>query len=394
MDNLETAANMVYGGITRSKLEIAHAKTFLYLYGKTLTAEIDEDWSSYGITIGLAKSTLNVWCMYKTNEEPRKLDGTPVPLPPEHYAALALNILSVYRMVRIQNQEYKTNTMVRINNQIKGSGSDSLAITEAHSTYGSWTSDPTLNKLVAGIDMFFMRFREHPLSYLRIATIGSRYRDCAALMSYAYLMQVLGTKALAYVADWVFVEVIADDIVQMMKEDEELDLPFSYFPYQVDMGMVQKSAFSTSANPHFFFFAHVIGTLHFSERSKNALLTIETGRDEILYNAIIVAFVHARNRQLTKAFTESGEEVIVEDVSNQDEEYQVQQLGGRDRQPIPDEILNSESATAWFVYLSSINGVLPPRIHAYFKSCMLKIKEFREGTIAEYLKQDPIHSDI
>lgn len=67
---------------------------------------------------------------------------------------------------------------------------------------------------------------------MRVGTTGSRFRDCAGLMSYGYLLALLNMGNVSSLLEWVFVETIAKDINRMMQEDEKLDTQFSYFPYQ------------------------------------------------------------------------------------------------------------------------------------------------------------------
>lgn len=39
---------------------------------------------------------------------------------------------------------------------------------------------------------------------MRIGTTGSRYKDCAGLLLYGYMMQLLGMEELIELMDWVY----------------------------------------------------------------------------------------------------------------------------------------------------------------------------------------------
>ncbi|AOX47519.1 nucleoprotein [Orgi virus] len=381
-NSLQESAELVYQGILNNSIDLDYAKTFLYYFGLTMTDRLTEDWTSYGVKIGAIHEEVNAWCMYSRSTTVTKKDGVSAPVRPELYPKIALVLLSIYRFIRIANQEYRSNMIQRMNAQIESGTSSALAISETLAVYTSWQGDRIFNKLVAGIDMFLMRFPQHQWGHLRLGTIGSRFRDCAALLSYGYLMKQLGTSKSIEILDWVFVESIGDDIDQMMKKEEELDQPYSYFPYQVDMGLVHKSAFSTVANPHFYFFAHAIGTLLLSERSKNAIQVLDGSIPNILYNAIIVAFVHSKSHSIEKVYTAEGKALVVES-ETPDETTETDS-----------DVYSSKNASEWFVFLRTLKGELPARIHSFFKRSISKLTNVREGTIAQFLQKDPVYSEI
>lgn len=52
--------------------------------------------------------------------------------------------------------------------------------------------DSDYRKILAAMDMFLWRFPEHPLSVLRLGTLGARMKDCTALMKVVYAAKVTG----------------------------------------------------------------------------------------------------------------------------------------------------------------------------------------------------------
>ena len=89
--------------------------------------------------------------------------------------------------------------------------------------------------------MYFCKFPKHDRSYLRVCTINSRYRDCDALMSLGYIKNLLNMKDEADILDWVYTNQMADEIFNMVQAKEEYNVTDSYFPYQADMGLVNKT---------------------------------------------------------------------------------------------------------------------------------------------------------
>ncbi|CAG4949537.1 unnamed protein product [Parnassius apollo] len=141
--------------------------------------------------------------------------------------------------------------------------------------------------------MFFTKFPTHPYACMRIGTTGSRHRDCAALISYGYLLNLLGMTNTTDVMDWVFIEQVGNDIDRMMKEEEELMETHSYFPYHVDMSLVLKSAYSATANPHFFEWVHITRALLRTSKSCNARHITESRATDILANAACLAYAYS-----------------------------------------------------------------------------------------------------
>lgn len=128
---------------------------------------------------------------------------------------------------------------------------------------------PGYLKLVAAFDMFWMRFPKAASAPLRILTLVSRYKGCAAFTSMTMISQLVGLSA-SELAMFVMTRSVAQDYVRIAKDAKYAKETYGYFPYQSDMGLVSRSAYSIAANPTLYIWLHCIGTVAGSTRSMNA----------------------------------------------------------------------------------------------------------------------------
>lgn len=380
--NLEEARKAVRKGMMDNAIDLDLAKTFLYYMAKTIRYKLEEDWKSYKITIGQKNQEITPLDLIHVETTTRITDvQLMTAVTPADDGWIAAYLLAIYRLTKATVNEYKTQIAQRVSTQLKSIKGDAMDITGVVDMYKGWTGDRGYNTLVAAYDMFFHRFPLHPLANMRIGTTGSRFRDCAALISYGYIMDILGMPNATDLMDWVFIEQIGSDIDRMMTSDDELDDPYSYFPYHVDMGLVTKSAFSATANPHFFEWVHLIGSLMRSTRSLNARHISDSRALDILANAACVAYAHAHTFSFTKVYTEDGEELQVQD----DDLDQ----GGACAAPGSelDAILKSRDPESWCIMIQSSSGELPLAVKKFIAKSVLSASDIREGTMEEHLKR-------
>lgn len=106
-------------------------------------------------------------------------------------------------------------------------------------------------------------------------------------------------------------------MVRMSTPNQESGQKYSYFPYQADLGLVSKSAYSSNANPYLFTWIHIVGSLIGHKRSINARFNFEGNLSDVGMNSVLVAWVYARggalNPQFDKDGTDYGAEVAVLD---------------------------------------------------------------------------------
>lgn len=350
----------------------------MYHYGKTIKVKLDEKWTSYGVEVGDKDQEISPMSLIQVNlvESPREFPKSEAS-EAEDDTWMAGCVLSIYRLIRTSISEYKNQMAKRITTQLRALRSTAPEMTDVVDLYSSWSSDKGYNILVASFDMFFHRFPNHQYSNLRIGTIGSRYRDCAALLSFGYISTLLGMDRLTEVMDWVFVEQVGKDIDRMMMSTDERLNQFSYFPYHVDMGLVMKSAYSTSANPHFFEWVHTIGTLLKSSRSMNAAHVCEARLPDIISNAACVAFAFSNNVSFVKVYTETGAPL---QAAKEDEE---EATGGESN--ALEDVLKTRDPKDWCSMLQGMEGDIPAPVKNYIKKIITGFTDPRSGTIAASL---------
>lgn len=231
--------------------------------------------------------------------------------------------------------------------------------------------------------MFFHKFPGNKLSTFRIGTTGSRHRDCAALMSYGYILDVLGMKALTEFMDWVFIPKVGDEIERIMDNDDELEQLDSYFPYQIDMGLVTKSKYSASMNPHFFCLVHMVGALLRSQRSMSARHICEGQIMNIMLNAGCVAYVYSHTFDISKVFHQSID--AADPPADTDELIQDYDL--------TDDaiaVLTSKDPNVWVAHLTTNNNQMPLPVRDFMRRVCRGIENPREGTIDAKLKEQGV----
>ena len=172
--------------------------------------------------------------------------------------------------------------------------------------------------------------------------------------------------------DWLYTEKLASEALQMMREDEEITDAFSYFPYQTDLKLVQKTYYSAAKNPHMYFVIHAVGTLLQSSRSKNANHLSDHNIINNAFNAKIIAYAFANNVSLSKAFIAEGKTLTPsEDVELGDDDLGEPKVA---------------DGLAWFTFMSALDFQLIPSMERFIERAKANIGEVREGTIGEYVK--------
>ncbi|CAH1647446.1 unnamed protein product [Spodoptera littoralis] len=190
-------------------------------------------WVSYGITISDINDNVTVWDLFSviTRDHPAPSSANKGGDQVESDVCLLVMFCSIYRMRFIFDANYQ--------GQVSN------------------------------------RFPKAPFSAARVGTISSRYRDCcASLLSIRFFLRIIGSENLDEVPAWITYEPVALDLIRMSRTGEEAGDGTSYFPYQSDMGLVKKSAYSTVINPSYFFFVHGVGALLGLERSRHARMNL------------------------------------------------------------------------------------------------------------------------
>lgn len=392
------------GGIRAMNLSLSTAKLVLYTYGLGLIETCDADWVSFGVTIGKKGDEVNPWDLVKvtigTAYHPTEATGgTSMPMsaiPQTDIStwtpkAIVLYILCVYRLLRVTNQEYVTLLTSKMEQQMTAEGGSGMKLSGATLVYAGWISDRNYLKLVAAYDMFLYHFKTSEAGILRLGSLGSRFRDCAGLLSFGYAMSILDIDAGALM-DWIFVKTMGDEMLRMTRDGQESGSPSSYFPYQSDFNLVNRSAYSSNANPYLFHWIHIFGSLMSHKRSINARYNFEGNVADVGLNAVVLCWAFARGGELNPQFQEAGKDYGTDieqaSASLDDEEQGIVELTPEDR--IWLDTIGRDPST-WFALLKSNGFKVPPVVSRVIKRQRGRIGETRVDSVGEYVKEKLIY---
>lgn len=389
-------ANAVRGGIRGSNLTIDTAKKYLHLYGTRMQGLLDVNWRTFNLDIGIAAANITPWDIVTIREDgdfvptenigvqgaaaaPRM--GNPNEALNWSYRALAMYILCIYRLTKISNEEYRDNLIKRLETQISAEGGKGMTFHGATGIYGGWANDRGFLKMVAAYDMFLHYFRDHEESILRLGTLGSRYRDCAGMLTYGYAMKILNIGS-DELMDWIFVQTMAIEMARISTAGQESGNKFSYFPYQSDLGLVNKCAYYSNANPYLFHWIHIIGSLIGHRRSCNARFTFEGSYADIGLNAVLVTWVFARGGELAPydaAGQDYGTALEVADTEEDEDDLVValDQTWTETQGRVP---------RTWFALLKTGGFRVPGVVNRVIARQRGKIGEVRDQSVGEYVK--------
>lgn len=312
---LREAREAFTNSLLDSKPNLDAGMEFAYRYLLDKKEVNTRSWESFGIQIAAPNAEICVWDLFDVVFQPHTAPPdarTGGEAAPTSDLSILIMFCSIYRMGSIMDSSYKTTISDRIVTQAVGLPVTVPKPDSLISLSISWLGDPNYLKLIAGIDMFLHRFPKSSLAHVRVGTIPSRYRDCSSLLSVRFFLHIIGSDTPEHAAAWISYNPVAKDLVRMSKLKEEAANGDSYFPYQSDMGIVKKTAYSTVINPSYFFFVHGVGALLGLTRSKNARMTLEYGVAGTVCNVFWVAYVHKRNHEQTLQFTASGERLMNE----------------------------------------------------------------------------------
>lgn len=384
--DLLSLAGLVKKAAIGMKLTADLAICFLRLFYETVKSEA---WKSYGVTIGAASATFTPLSLVDVIDGPEKSFSTAETstLLEGEINSLALYILAVYRLLRINHQTHSREVITRTTDVMKGylqnNGTLSYHLDSVKTTYSGWAAIPDYAKMVAVFDMFMFKQKTHPLSVMRIATVSTRFRDCAGLTSIQHLASILGYKECARIGFWCFSDAVGDDYLNLFTGNEELDKQDSYFPYQVDLGLTEKSAYSSTVNQTMYYFVHAVGALCGSKRSSNALYLLNKAIIPTTNLAVWVALIHS---------TADSYKLVFDSPDTPSNPNLTPDAGAGD--PLSIERPTDLNFSAWFNYLADRNFKFAEQDLIKFKSLQANMgTEFREGTIGEYISTYTITTD-
>lgn len=204
--------------------------------------------------------------------------------------------------------DHLTQVSKLIDEQLAKLGAGAIISSMIRSVSQGWMQDENFVKLMAGIDMFFIKFPNHDHSILRIGTIPTRYKDCGALTSLHALTEVIGINQ-QDLSKWMWTNFLCTEMMQLNVSGNELDRLDSYFPYVMEMRLSHKSPYSATVNPNIYLWTHVVGCTMKLKRSLNARMLEKANLHFTITNAAVVAYCLANTSSLTLQFANKADEI-------------------------------------------------------------------------------------
>nr|APG78745.1 putative nucleoprotein [Wuhan House Fly Virus 1] len=374
------------------------ASAFLSWKMKSMTARLDSVWKSYNQVIGGPNTDITPLSLLSVEEAGAPLiSGNEISSSEADEKWIVGYILCLYRLGRVNDANYRGDLIKSMKPILEAQGMPNTAnlLADCGKTT-AWCQCPVFKKLVAAIDMFFYRFPDHEWSFVRIGTISSRYKDCTSLLSVAHISRLLGLPHPAELWIWITNLTLHHEMKRMFNNEDEFHDPYSYFPYQIEMGLTKKSLYSTRENPGIHAFCHIIGLYYQNARSMKARWMLEDDVNPILFNAHLVGFAFTRGKWADKFWAVKGhiaraaplvqqpqnnqQEQMEEDIN--DDEIQSLNNDGIDAIAPPDE----RTPQAWTPYLDAHNWTMSPAMVRTAKLVASGIVVERDNTIAKFSK--------
>ncbi|AJR28481.1 nucleoprotein [Landjia virus] len=387
--SLDEIRKIVHHGIMHGTIKVQHAIRYLYLVGAKVTETLESDWESFNIKIGSRGESVGIFSTLNVTEDRSvKIDGSSSPDVDEKQDCwMVLYLLFVYRYTRATNATYQALLIDKLKVQIAAVYTGDINVPSPKATFKSWLNNKNYLKIVAAYDMFLCKFPNNEYAYWRFGTIVSRFRDCASLLSLNHMRETAGIPG-KDLFGWMYMPVLREESISMMKPGEELDKSDSYAPYMMDFGLTLKSPYSASACPSVYTWCHFVCSWLVSARSRNARMISDAGIAQLRTNAAIVAYVHSKNYDFDLQFTDNPgiiDGTIKIDGSGGDDDSDDDTGSTTGTIIRPDELPTTRNNVEWVQYLKSQNNQLPYKIEQFIKEESQKMTNMRAGSIGKHL---------
>ncbi|UOX72930.1 nucleoprotein [Wufeng Myotis altarium vesiculovirus 1] len=362
----------VYGGLQDGQVAIQHVNSYLYQVLKGYTEVNQGKWSSFGVTIAEDGARIGPFCMLDVDEvKDGGVDGkASTEAIPQDDQWLPMYLLGLYRVGRATVPEYRALLMRNLIAQCQAASGRAKNLTrDTEIFFDNWGADPNFCKIVAGVDMFYHRFKKSQRASLRFGTIVSRYKDCAALSTFSHLVKMTGLKP-GEVVCWILLPSVLTEFRALMAPGNEIDESMSYMPYLIDMGLSQKSPYSSVRNPCFHFWGQLTALLIRSSRAKNARVPNDIPLSELTTSAWLFAYAVGRTADL-KALVIPHNATAPRD-SEAEQDLDLPPTG---KNPIE-----------WVAWYNDIGKVPTAEMKHFGKAAVSALTDIRADSMAKYAK--------
>nr|AIW58869.1 nucleoprotein [Eel virus European X]AIY29167.1 nucleoprotein [Perhabdovirus anguilla] len=365
--------DLIWGEASEARLPSELVTAYVYKVVSEWKETLESDWSSFRFQIGKAGEKITPFNLIGTTVNSQKLADYKKAVAPEGIdeVAMVIYLLAPYRIVGIKNEDYQDRVITNIQNQLDSLGAKKLQV-KALKNVTTLINSANYLKMVAVIDMFYYHFKNsQERAVVRIATLSSRHKDCAALSTLNHITSFTG-RSFVQVLDWVFTDQVAKEIGRMMRAGQEIDRPESYMPYLKDLGLSRKSPYSSSANPGTHCWAQMVCAMMGSKRSQNAIASTEENLSNLTRNAEIMAYALGVGADLVKGLIigdqKEGDSGVIQDEEGMEEP-------------------NNMEAQDWLEYMASKGFKLTPNMELQVRHMCLRITNPRKATLGSYLRE-------
>lgn len=366
--------NTVLKQFPTGRLDVRIAVSYLHKTFDTSEELLSADWISFNYTIGLkgAKIKLSNLVEFQPSETPPSLyTGDSDPTPGDLLKPM-IAICCCYRVLNAAREDYRQKLIENMDKFLNGIAGPSISIGTAAPQYGSWLTYKPYCQIMAAIDMFLNEFPDNMYSQARIGTIASRFKDCTTLVDTHTIISTLGIDIID-LSEWIWTSRLADQYAQVVKVGEEVDNPRSYFMYFMELGLSEKSPYSTTVNKDLHLFYHTVGVSIGLERSRNSRFLPGAEVLNVISNAVVLNYVLGTYSQFGEQFSATGEPIDIEHEGMEDSVLE----GSR----TPDNANPAE----WLGYIQSCGGKIPSFIKRKATSQWQLYPSSRENSTGLYL---------
>nr|QYV43065.1 MAG: nucleoprotein [Mononegavirales sp.] len=234
--------------------------------------------------------------------------------------------LSIVRVGREQNVAGKAILQTKLDEAVRaGMAGDVSAFLSSVNVL----TDLNLFKLMAAVDMLLFTRKESSYPLLRLGTVITRYRDCTFL-SEVSLMEEHSQMKVAEACTWILSPMVGLELSKTFKTGQETSNPESYMPYMMDLGLVMRSPYSSSENPKFHTWVHIVGVLQGKDRSKKAAVLGQSLIGRIFKAAALAAYRWTTSDDLAQVFGTATDKNQQETIGDRRTAQLIHQMGDLD----------------------------------------------------------------
>lgn len=235
----------------------------------------------------------------------------------------------------------------------------------------TWAPNKDFRKIVAAVDLLLTLNPEHKLSPLRKATLPARLKDCAIIGEMNYFVDMMNEDENTLYQQ-TFDSNLSKEVFQVAVLLEKFVGEYSF--YLREFGVMEKSPFSVSANPHLHNWIHMVGCFMASSRSFRSRL-MDAGANVMYLNALALVYTYKDRTGITAELAEGENRRVIEQMmreSEREDEY------------------GDAPATAFQQTLQNLRDLssgseAAAEIKSFAKEMKEKIAHDREGSIGHFV---------